>query len=158
NLVKHRGIVAILDDDVAEDGTPFVVMELLEGETLDDKLCSLTGSRLTEEETCRRGIQLLDVLEAVHDAGILHRDLKPDNLFLTQSGALKLIDFGIARAEEQPRTHKTRLGVAMGTPGYMPVEQAAGDWENVDARTDLWAAGAVLFRALTGACVYEEAT
>lgn len=158
NLVLHPGIVASLDDDVTEEGTPFLVMELLEGETLDDKLERCPERRLATTEACRIGIAMLDVLAAVHDAGIIHRDLKPDNLFLTNEGQLKLLDFGIARAEQTPGTHTNRLGVAMGTPGYMPVEQAAGDWENVDARTDVWAAGAVLFRMVTGTCVYEEDT
>lgn len=156
--VEHPGIVAVLDESTTDDGTPFIVMELLEGETLDERLEASPTGRLDEEETCRLGIELCDVLEAVHAANILHRDLKPDNLFVTHEGVLKVIDFGIARAKEQPGTHRTRLGIAMGTPGYMPVEQAAGDWDHVDVRTDLWAAGAVLYRCLTGECVHEEET
>ncbi|NUP10404.1 MAG: serine/threonine protein kinase [Polyangiaceae bacterium] len=158
NLVQSPGIVASFDDDVTDNGTPFLVMELLEGRTVEDALDESPGGRMDPGEVCRIGIALLDTLAAVHRAGILHRDLKPGNLFITKEGQLKVLDFGISRVETAPGTHKARLGVAMGTPGYMPAEQAAGDWGTVDTRTDLWAAGAVLFRMLTGTCIYEEET
>jgi serine/threonine-protein kinase len=153
--VKHPGIVKVLDDDVAEDHTPFFVMELLDGETIDDVL--EREKRLSPERVFEIGLALLDVLAAAHEAGFVHRDIKPQNLFLTTDGMLKLLDFGIARApmDDDERCAKTRFGVTMGTPGYMPPEQAGGNWARVGPRSDVWAVGATLFRLLTGAPVHE---
>ncbi|NUP06127.1 MAG: protein kinase [Polyangiaceae bacterium] len=157
NQVRHPGIVAALDDDVTEDGTPFLVLELLEGATLDRKLDRCDRGRMTALEACRIGLTLLDVVHAVHTAGILHRDIKPENVFLTDDGRLKLLDFGIARSRDR-KSYTTWNGIAMGTPGYMPAEQASGNWDEVDIRADVWGAGAVLFRMVTGHCVHDGET
>ena len=95
NTVGHPGTVSVLDDDVAEDGSAFLVMELLEGQTLD-AMWEKSGT-LPVGEVLLLTDQLLDVLIAAHAKGILHRDLKPENLFLTKEGQLKVLDFGIAR-------------------------------------------------------------
>ncbi|HVY45117.1 MAG TPA: serine/threonine-protein kinase, partial [Minicystis sp.] len=153
NSIGHAAAVRVLDDDVAEDGAAFLVMELLEGETLDARAKRL-GGRLPVREALALGRALLDALAAAHEKGIVHRDVKPENLFLTTERALKILDFGIARVRDAPAAH-TWTGAAMGTPAFMPPEQALGRTDEVDARTDVWAAGATLFRLLSGAFVHE---
>ena len=169
NRLDHPSAVSVLDDDVAEDGSVFLVMELLEGRSVDTVASERPGYRLAPAEALNIVDQLLDVLAAAHEKGIVHRDLKPENLFLTPGGVVKVLDFGIARVREagqktesagaqggDPRSaHATQLGNAMGTPAFMPPEQALGNWDQVDARSDLWAAGATLFTLLTGRQVHE---
>ncbi len=156
NKIEHPGAVAILDDDIAEDGTPFLVMELLEGETLRQRLAR---GALPLDESLRITADVLDVLANAHEKGIIHRDLKPDNLFQTKAGAIKILDFGIARLKEQARPElDTRSGTTMGTIGYMPPEQARGLTAEVDARTDVWAIGATLYSLLTARMLHEAAT
>jgi serine/threonine-protein kinase len=158
NKVGHAGAVRVLDDDTAEDGAVFLVMELLEGETLDARI-DREGGRLSPAETARIGVELLDVLAAAHDQGIVHRDLKPDNVFITTDGSAKILDFGIARLVDPTRSATmTRTGRAFGTPAYMPPEQALGKAREIDARTDLWSVGATLFTALTGELVHVAET
>jgi serine/threonine-protein kinase len=158
NTVDHRGTVKVLDDDVSEDGAPFLVMELLEGETLEARWVR-KGRVLPVSEVLPIANQVLDVLAAAHEKGIVHRDLKPENLFLTRSGDLKILDFGIARLQELSQdTTQTRAGSVMGTPAFMSPEQARGRWDEVDARTDIWAVGATIFTLLTGRYVHEGTT
>ncbi|MDB4992668.1 MAG: serine/threonine protein kinase [Myxococcaceae bacterium] len=164
NKVEHPGAVSILDDDEA-GGHVFLVMELLEGETLEAKYA---GQKMAEGDVLTMADQLLDVLVAAHERNIVHRDLKPGNLFVTTDGTIKVLDFGIARLRELTGVHdlaglsKVRPSAttmhSMGTPGFMPPEQARGLWEDVDARTDLWAVGATMFTLLTGRYVHEERT
>ena len=102
---------------------------------------------------------MLDVLVAAHAKGIVHRDVKPDNVFLTSEGGVKLLDFGIARIRELTQQHATMTGAgAMGTPAFMPPEQARGRWDAVDPRTDVWALGATMYTLATGRCVHEAET
>jgi len=156
NKVGHPDAVSVLDDDENEDGTVFLVMELLEGQTVEKLAESSPGHRLSYDEVLGIADGLLDVLVAAQAAGIVHRDLKPENLFLTTDGALKVLDFGIARLHDPSgSSHGTRTGDAFGTPAFMPPEQALGEWHRVDGRTDLWAVGATMFRLLTGRCVHE---
>jgi eukaryotic-like serine/threonine-protein kinase len=159
NAVGHPGTVAVLDDDVSEDDVPFLVMELLEGETLESRW-SRKGERLPATEVLPIVDQLLDVLAAAHDKGVVHRDLKPENLFLTADGRLKVLDFGIARLRELSQTSAatTRAGSLLGTPAFMAPEQARGRWDLVDDRTDIWAVGATLFTLLGGRFVHEAET
>jgi eukaryotic-like serine/threonine-protein kinase len=156
NAVGHEGAVKVLDDDVADDGSLYLVTELLDGETLEDRRVRL-GGRLSEDETLWVAEQVLDVLVAAHAKGIIHRDIKPENVLITRDGELKVLDFGIARLREvTPASHATHAGSTLGTPAYMPPEQARG--EEVDARTDLWSVGASMFHALTGRLVHEGRT
>jgi serine/threonine-protein kinase len=158
NKVKHPGAVVVLDDDVDEDGSVFLVMELLEGEALAD-LWERTNGKVSVEQILLVAYQLLDVLAAAHDKTILHRDIKPDNIFLLESGGVKLLDFGLARLRElSAQSNATRQGHTMGTPAYMAPEQARARWEEVDARTDLWALGATMFKLLAGRSVHEAPT
>ena len=158
NSVDHPGAVRVLDDDVTADGAAFLVMELLEGESLEDRR-DRHGGRLPAGEVLALVDQILDVLAAAHDKGIVHRDIKPDNLFLTLRGELKVLDFGIAHVREVATpTGGTSVGTFMGTPSYMPPEQARARWDEVDARSDLWALGAVMFVLLSGRMVREADT
>jgi serine/threonine-protein kinase len=160
NSVAHPGAVAVLDDDIAEDGSPFLVMELLEGETLEQRATARPGRRLTPGEVAFVGDRLLDVLAAAHDKGIVHRDIKPENVFITRAGDVRILDFGIARLREAQHGpgRLTEVGSVMGTPAFMPPEQALGHTATIDARTDIWALGAVLFYALTGRVIHEADT
>ncbi len=158
NKVEHPGVVRVLDDDEAQDGAVFLVMELLHGQTVD-AMATARGGRLALEEVLAMADLLLDVLVAAHAKGIVHRDLKPENLFMTNDGHLKILDFGIARLKElQGSARATSTGTSMGTPAFMPPEQASGQWSLVDARTDLWAVGASMFTLLTDRTVHEAPT
>src|SRR6188768_4434624 len=99
NTIRHEGAVQVLDDDLTEDGIAFLVMELLEGETVEDRM-DRKGGVLDIAEALHITEDLLDVLCAAHDQGVIHRDVKPDNLFLTEDGRLKVLDFGIARLHQ----------------------------------------------------------
>jgi serine/threonine-protein kinase len=158
NSVGHRGVVTVDDDDVAEDGSAFIVMELLDGETIEQRW-RRKQHRLPLEEVLAVADQVLDVLAAAHDKGVVHRDLKPENLFLTREGGVKLLDFGIGALKEvRGGTSNTLSGATMGTPAFMAPEQARGRWDEVDGQTDLWALGATLFTLLTGEYVHEGET
>ncbi|WP_437478160.1 protein kinase [Sorangium sp. So ce1014] len=161
NRVDHPGIVRVLDDDVTDDGSVFLVMELLEGETVEARRAREPTGMLGVNEVLGIADDLLDVLAVAHERGIVHRDLKPENLFLTRQGQLKVLDFGIARLRElsSPANNATtRAGTLMGTPQFMPPEQARGQWDKVDARTDLWAVGSTMFQLLSGRYVHEAET
>ncbi len=154
NAVDHEGVVRVLDDDITEDGTAFLVMELLSGETLDGRW-ERCGHRLPPSEVLDSAYQLLDVLASAHAKGIVHRDLKPENLFITKGDVLKVLDFGIARVQHDVNTHqKTRTGTLLGTPAFMPPEQALGRVSQIDGRTDIWATGATMFTLLSGQFVH----
>ncbi len=155
NSVKHPGVCAVVDDDVAEDGAAFLVMELLIGTSVQ-ALAKASGKKIPVQQACNILDQLLDVLAAAHEKGIIHRDIKPANLFLTTDGTLKVLDFGIARVRDAMSSDvsMTGTGVLLGTPGFMAPEQARGQQDEIDARTDLWAAGATFFKLVSGKLVH----
>jgi len=159
NRVKHRNVVKIVDDDVAEDGSAFLVMDRIKGASVEDLRDPLTG-RVGLHAGVAIVEQLLDVLAAAHAQGIVHRDVKPANLFVTTDGELKVLDFGIARMREALATDLSLTGAAtvVGTPSYMAPEQASPGMADVDARTDVWAAGATLFTLISGRPVHEGET
>jgi serine/threonine-protein kinase len=158
NTVDHPGAVRVLDDDVADDGSVFLVMDLLQGETLAAR-AQRAGGPLPAVEVLSIAEQVLDVLSAAHERGIVHRDIKPDNVFLTQEGSVRVLDFGIARMHELAGgTAATKTGSMMGTPAFMPPEQALGHANEVDARSDLWAVGATMFALLSGRYVHPADT
>ena len=158
NAVGHDGAVRVIDDDVAEDGSLFLVTELLDGETLEGRRRRFDG-RLEEDEVLAIADQVTGVLVAAHAKGVVHRDLKPENVFLTRSGQVKVLDFGIARLRELSRPDSaTKAGESMGTPAYMAPEQARGLWDAVDGRSDLWAVGATMFCLLSGRQVHNGRT
>ncbi len=156
NSVKHPGAVLVVDDDVAEDGSAFLVMELLRGRSLED-LWERSGRKLSTRAVASLGLQLLEVLAAAHEKAIVHRDLKPANLFLTVDGSLKVLDFGIARLRDAlgGGEHATRTGTLMGTPAFMAPEQAQAIANEIDGQTDLWAVGATMYTLLSGQLVHD---
>jgi serine/threonine-protein kinase len=156
NSLKHPGAVAVLDDDVAEDGAAFLVMELLEGGGVEE-LWERFGQRLPLRATLALAHQLLDVLGAAHSKGIIHRDIKPANLFLTEDGTVKVLDFGIARVRDlvAGNSQATGTGMLLGTPAFMAPEQALAKSNEMDGQTDVWAVGATLFTLLSGQLVHE---
>ncbi len=156
NSVGHPGALSVIDDGTDDDGTVFLVMELLEGESLRAR-ANQKGGRIEAGELLPMIDDILDVLITAHKNGIVHRDLKADNIFILNDGSIKVLDFGIARILESEET-KTRTGLVLGTPEYMAPEQARGRSELVDGRVDLWAVGAMIFRHLTGRHVHEAET
>ncbi len=156
NRFRHRGAVEVRDIDTTEDGAPFIVMELLEGETLS-ALARRTGGPLDVATVLQVADEVLDVLAAAHAQGIIHRDIKPDNLLRLADGHVKVLDFGIARVREGlGEGMRTRTGTTLGTVAYMPPEQAKGI--DIDGRADVYAVGATMFRLLAGRRVHEADT
>jgi serine/threonine protein kinase len=156
NSVKHPGVVRVVDDDVAEDGAAFLVMDLLHGATVE-RAAERSRGRLSVHAALALADQLLDVLAAAHARGIVHRDIKPANLFITRDGTLKVLDFGIARVRDVAAhgpTGRTHTGMVLGTPEFMAPEQAFSKPDEIDGQTDLWAVGATLFTLLTGEHVH----
>jgi serine/threonine-protein kinase len=154
--VRHPGVVEVLDGGVLADGTPFVVMEMLDGRTLEGLVAA--RGKIALEDTLAIAIQLSRALEAAHGAGIVHRDVQPSNVLVVrdhrQREAIKLIDFGLARVEAAKEDKLTGIGALIGTPAYMSPEQLLG-LDDVDARSDVYALGVTLFECLTGRVPYE---
>jgi serine/threonine-protein kinase len=159
NSVRHAGVVRVVDDDVAEDGAAFLVMELLDGIACD-ALAQASGGRLPLDVACSIAFELLEVLGAAHAQGIVHRDIKPANLFLLRDGSVKVLDFGIARVRDTMgmAAHVTGTGMLLGTPAFMAPEQAVGKASDVDARADIWAVGATVFGLTSGENVHDAET
>jgi len=168
SALDHPNICAIHEFGEHE-GQPFMVMPLLEGQTLRDRIASRAAPSATDE-ILSLAIQITDALETAHQKGIIHRDIKPANIFITTRGEPKILDFGLAkltadpeavRYEEAPTglsTHLslTRTGVALGTAAYMSPEQVRG--EKLDARTDLFSFGLVLYEMATGQQAFSGET
>ena len=154
NRVNHPGAVAVLDDDVAEDGSAFLVMELVHGQTVES-LWERQRGQLPLSMVAGIGLQLLDVLAAAHARGLIHRDIKPSNLMLSHDGQLKVLDFGIARLRDMAGPNATQTGTIMGTPAFMAPEHAMAKTDEIDAQTDVWAVGATMFTLATGKLVHE---
>ncbi len=156
STLKHSHIVSVIDYGMTSDRCPYFVMDRLEGRTLGDELRERTW--LGHDEAIELSRQTLAGLSAVHAAGVIHRDIKPDNLFLCDSAAghgpvVKLLDFGLAKMVEDitgvaPLKNPTREGSLMGTPNFIAPEQIRG--RAVDGRADLYAVGAMLYKMLTG--------
>jgi serine/threonine-protein kinase len=148
--VEHPGVVRVLGYDTASTGEPYMIMELVEGESLQLRLDR--GGPLDPDDVVRHGVALCEAVQAAHDAGVLHRDLKPDNALVTRTGAVKLVDFGLVR-DLDPSMSRTQLSVDgsfLGTPTFWSPEQARGDRDLIDARTDVYGLGATMFALLTG--------
>jgi serine/threonine protein kinase len=154
----HPNILSIFQMGT-HDGAPYLVSELLAGKTLAE---SLRRGPLPLRQAIQFGVQIAHGLAAAHEKGIVHRDLKPDNLFITKEGRVKILDFGLAKVTPSRReptnlaTTITRLGVAMGTVGYMSPEQVRG--HVTDHRTDIFALGAILYEMVTGQRAFQRDT
>lgn len=156
NAVNHPACVAVLDDDTTEEGAPFLVMELLEGETLS-RLWKRRGKKMPVVEALQIANPVLDCLAACHAAGVIHRDLKPPNIFVTHDGTVKVLDFGVAQLRDAT-AEKTRAGTALGTPHYMSPEQAMGLVDQLDGRADIFSVGAILHALVTGQRIHTART
>lgn len=148
NMIRHERIVSVIDMAMLPDGRPYIVMEFIEGKTLSSVLAA---GRAPLGGVAQLLTEVLSALGAAHELGIVHRDLKPDNVLVTGEGHAKVLDFGIAKlapglASSSPRT---ATGALLGTPAYMAPEQISGA-TTVDARTDLYAVGVVLYQCATG--------
>jgi len=174
NTVSHEGSVKVLDDGESAEGELYLVMELLTGMSIQTRWERL-GKRFSTKEALSVAHSVLDILAAAHAKGILHRDIKPANVFITMDKRIKLLDFGLARLGEEPRLRRARggggvddersydtpattNGQLIGTVSYMPPEQALAHIDEVDARSDLWAVGALIFTLLAGRMVHEAST
>src|SRR5499433_1465218 len=157
--LNHPNLVAVYDFGLHE-GAPYFVTELLKGESLRQRLAR---GRIPVDTALDWGAQLAQGLAAAHAEGIVHRDVKPENVFITSDGHVKLLDFGIAKLAEARREESghglldetltpagdaTRTGAILGTPAYMSPEQVRGD--SVDPRTDIFSMGALLYEMLSG--------
>ena len=153
SMIDHPGIVEILDSDVLPDGSAFIVMEFLKGESLAQ--LQRRGDHLPLQRALVLTRHIADALAAAHERHIVHRDLKPDNVFLPEGGTqpIKILDFGIAKltggGAGKEGFYKTRTGVLLGTPAYMSPEQCRGAGE-IDQRTDMYSLGCMLFEMASG--------
>jgi serine/threonine-protein kinase len=157
--VRSPSIVEILDIGQAEDGSPFLVFELLQGEGLDTWLQRETV--LEPETMVGLFIGLAKALETAHAQGIIHRDLKPANIFIDEPApgdrVAKILDFGISKVFDNAQNFTlTRAGTVVGSPAYMSPEQAAGR-DDLDGRADIWSLGIVMYEALTGTLPHDAA-
>jgi len=159
--IRSKHAIKVYDHGLLDTGRPYIVMELLVGEPLDQRLERVP--RLPLAETARLMLQVARALQQAHDAGITHRDLKPENIFLERGAddedeIAKVLDFGIAKLRDplsaSPTSSSTKGGVLMGTPFYMSPEQARG-FKTVDPRSDLWALAIIVFRCVTGALPFD---
>lgn len=148
--LRHPNVVDVLDMGEDDDGSAFLVLELLEGEPLSVRL--ERDGTLEAEAALRTLLPIMDALDAVHERGVIHRDLKPANVFLSRAyrGVVvpKLLDFGVAKLLEDGAV-RTRTGSVLGTPGYMAPEQIQGA-SDITAAADVWGIGMVWFRTLAG--------
>jgi serine/threonine-protein kinase len=154
--VSHEALVRLYEFGFTSDGRPFYAMELVEGETLEKKLAR--HGLLSVAEVIGLGIGACHAIEAAHAAGFVHRDVKPGNLMLTNEGTVKLLDFGVVKSESEiARRDESEGGalIVVGTPEYMAPEQSRG---SADARSDVYALGAVLYELVTGALPHEASS
>jgi len=153
--LSHPNIVEVVDWDQLPDGAPFLVMEMLRGESLAARIADVGG--LPWPQIARIGDQVLSALAVAHRAGVVHRDLKPDNIFLAVDDAgeerVKLLDFGISKIRDS-QTFQTTDAKVLGTPAYMAPEQAEGQHDKIGPATDVWAVGTILYEMITGAVAF----
>ncbi|MDH6111814.1 serine/threonine protein kinase [Kitasatospora sp. MAP12-15] len=157
--LQHTNIVSVFDsgEEVAPDGatTPYIVMEYVEGPSLRDVLNEAVAQHgaMPTEQALKITAAVLAALDTSHDQGLVHRDIKPGNVMVNTKGVVKVMDFGIARAMQSGVTSMTQTGMVVGTPQYLSPEQALG--KSVDARSDLYSVGCMLFELLTGRLPFD---
>ncbi len=159
--LNHPGLMTVFDVGTT-DGSPYIVMELLEGSTLRDALGDLVSRPLPLRKAINYATQIASALAVAHEKGIIHRDLKPENLFVTSDGHVKILDFGLAKlaaeateadSNRSTAKHFTKEGTAVGTPGYMSPEQVRA--RPLDHRTDIFSFGSILYEMITGRPAFE---
>src|SRR5919199_1323637 len=150
--LSHPNIVSIFDRGSSEDGTYYIAMEYLPGGTLKDRI--LREGALPARAAALVALQIAEALKVAHERGVIHRDIKPHNILITESGDVKVTDFGIARAASS--STMTRTGSILGTAHYISPEQAMG--EPVGPQSDLYSLGVVLYEMLTGTLPYDAET
>lgn len=158
--IQSKHAIQIFDHGITDDGKPFIVMEMLEGESLEDRLKRSPQLPLKEVATILQ--QVCRAVQKAHEAGIVHRDLKPDNIFLCRSPeddheTAKVLDFGIAKMQEAGNpglSSGTKTGAVIGTPFFMSPEQARG-LRGIDHRTDIWSLGVIAYRAAVGKLPFD---
>ena len=150
--LSHPNIVSIFDRGASEDGTYYIAMEYLSGGTLKDRIMS--KGALPARTAAAVTLQIAEALQAAHERGVIHRDIKPHNILITESGDVKVTDFGIARAASS--STMTRTGSILGTAHYISPEQAMG--EPVGPPSDLYSLGVVLYEMLTGVLPFDAET
>ena len=156
--LKHPHVIQVFDHGVTDDGQPYIVMELLEGEDLSTRLARVR--RLSPEETVTIIGQAAKALSKAHVSGIVHRDIKPENIFLSEIDGevfVKVLDFGIAKSDDHKSKGLTSSGALVGTPYYMSPEQARSS-KDVDHRADLWSLSVVAYHCLTGVRPFDGET
>lgn len=160
NLARHPNVVDVLDVGLDDEGIPFIVQEFLEGMDLGSHL-KRVGGPLPSKQVLDLLIPVVEAVGLAHTRGVVHRDLKPENVFLAKADGKvvpKLLDFGISYIKPQPGdVRMTKTGITVGTPAYMSPEQLEGT-AGVDARTDVWALGVILYEALAGRLPFEGET
>lgn len=157
-----EGLPRVIEAGAAPDGTVYMAMEVLEGETVFDRMARL--GTLPVDEVITLAEWVLHVLAVAHAHGVVHRDLKPENLHIGRDGRVRVLDFGLARVLDPllegvagvPEMTKTSTGVSIGTDDYMAPEQALGLIREIDGRTDLFGLGATMFRLLSGRTIHGE--
>src|SRR5919201_1359917 len=158
NVIGHENIVNILDFNVVDGSRHYFVMEFLHGQPLQALV--EPGAPLPLQRAGPILLQCCRALQAAHERGIVHRDFKPDNVFLVERSGradfVKLVDFGIAKLSDSTNPHLTQTGMVMGTPAYMSPEQAAGE-PTIDARSDIYSLGVTMFQMMTGKQPFAEA-
>ncbi len=150
----HHPNIVDLYDYVEMEGNLFLIMEYVQGVTLERYVYEITGP-LTENQAKRIFAKILDAFAYAHQSGIVHRDIKPANIMITQTGDIKIMDFGIAKMANKEDKKLTQAGVRLGTLFYMSPEQIRAAW-NIDARSDIFSLGITLFEVLTGSLPYPE--
>src|SRR5438045_4045131 len=149
--LDHPGILKIIPVDPKERSRPYLVMEYLEGQTLDEVMQRVKP--MPEADALRIVSRVCDALEYLHKHGVVHRDLKPQNIMLCNDGSLRIMDFGIAKAATSKRITFGGFSPTLGTPDYMAPEQVKG--QRGDERTDIYSLGAILYEMLTGRLPFE---
>ena len=154
NKIGHPNIIKILDKGEMEDGRPYVLMELLDGSSL--KECIYENPGLTMHEKREIVEQILDALQAAHEAGFIHRDLKPENIHITSDKRAKLLDFGLAKLMNRECAGLTQTGAILGTPLYLAPEQASGRQSDIGPQTDIYCMGVVLYELYTKTLPFQS--